>query len=157
MTDMALYARADGLFEPRAKKSIDFVKSNAGKMVVVDISHNVRTALQNRYLNGWVYTHQICRKLNEAGILNPVGAIWTRDVIHALMQEMFLVKFEFLSAGKHIKVFESTADMSRKRLCNYIDDEIKPFASSMWEIEIEDPRDGYWQELYNEIMRSGRA
>lgn len=151
MADMALYARSDGLLEPRANKSIDFVKENAGRMMIADISANIRTSLQNRYLNGWVYTKQICDKLNEAGIMNPVGAMWTRNTIHAVMQDSFLLKEEFIFQGKHTKIYESTADMSRKRFTNYIKEQITPYVYSLWEIHIEDPREGYWLEILNEI------
>lgn len=153
MTQVALYATPEGNFQPRHPKAVELCKANAGKLFVVDIAADVRTSLQNRYLNGWVYTKQICQKLNDAGITNPVGGMWTRDMIHAVMQESFLVKFEFLQNGRHIKVFESTADMSRKRFCKYVDEQIKPFVSSMWCIEIEDPREGFWMEVYSEIMK----
>lgn len=148
-----LYARHDGLYEPRHPKAIEICKANAGKGVIANINSDFRTSLQNRYLNGWIYTKQICRKLNEAGITNPVGAIWTRNNIHAVMQESFLILEEFLLNGKHIKVYESTADMSRKRLTEYVNDEIKPLCSSMWNIEIDDPREGFYLDLYNEIYR----
>lgn len=153
MTDMALYARADGMLEPRALKAIEFVKANAGRLIPAKILSNIRTDLQNKYLNSWVYKHQICAKLNDAGILNPVGAMWTRDTIHAVMQDQFLVLEEFLLNGKHHKVYESTADMSRKRFTEYINNEIKPFVYSMWEIHIEEPPTGYWREVLNEIYK----
>ncbi len=153
MADVALYARADGLYEPRHPKAIEICKSNAGRMVIADIAADTRSSLQNRYLNGWVYSKQICNKLNDAGIMTPVNSIWTRDMIHSVMQDQFLVKFEFLQAGRHIKVYESTADMSRKRFCQYIDAQIKPLVGSMWQIEIDDPREGFWLEVYQEIMR----
>lgn len=152
MPEIALYARQDGLFEPRHPKAVDIVKQNAGKMFLVQINEDYRTALSNRYLNGWVYTKQICAKLNDAGIMNPVGAIWTRDVIHAVMQNIFLVKEEFIHNSQHVKIYESTRDMSRKRFSEYINDQIKPFVSSMWNIEIEDPREGIFLEIYREIM-----
>jgi hypothetical protein len=153
VSDVALYARADGLYEPRHPKAIEICKANAGNMVIADIAANTRSALQNRYLNGWIYTKQICAKLNEAGILNPVGAIWTRNVLHAMFQEAFLVKEEFLHKGRHIKIYESTADMSRKRFCEYTKEQIAPLVHSYWEIHIDDPKDGFYQELYREIMR----
>lgn len=153
MGDVALYARADGLFEPRHPKAQELCRSNAGKLFIADISANTRSSLQNRYLNGWVYTNQICEKLNDAGIMNPVGAIWTRNVIHGVMQDSFLVLEEFLLNGKHIKIYESTSTMSRKRFCQYKDAQIQPLVSSMWQIEIEEPRDGFYLEVYQEIMR----
>lgn len=154
MGDVALYARADGLYEPRHPKAIDICKANAGRMVIASITTEPRTSLQNRFLNGWIYTRQICQKLNDAGIMAPCGSIWTRDIIHAVMQDMFLVKFEFLQNGRHVKVYESTADMSRKRFCQYIDAQIRPLVSSLWQIEIENPRDGFYFELYTELNKS---
>ena len=152
MGDMALYAREDGLLEPRAPKAVEFVKEQAGNMLIADISHNTRTSLQNKFLNGWVYTNQIVNKLKEAGIQFN-GIPWTRDSIHAVMQDNFLVKEEFILKGKHIKVYESTASMSRKRFVEYINDEIKPFVRDMWSIEISDPREGFYEELLREIMK----
>jgi len=152
MADMALYARPDGTLAPRSKKSIDFVVANAGRIIVADISADVRTALQNRYLNGWVYDKQICKKLNDAGIAMPSGGLWTRDAIHAAMQECFLLKCEYLLKGRHVKVFESTAKMSRKRFCEYINEQISPFVRELWGIEIEEPRDSFYAEILAEIM-----
>lgn len=153
MVDIALYAREDGVFDVRHPKGKELCIANAGRMFIANISKDARTGLQNRYLNGWIYTKQICGKLNDAGILNPIGGIWTRDIIHAVMQESFLVKMEFLQKGRHIKVYESTADMSRKRFCRYVDAQIRPLVSSMWQIEIDDPREGLFYEIYQEIMR----
>lgn len=154
MAEVSLYARADGLFEPRHPKAIDLCKLHAGKMFIVNIAADPRTSLQNRFLNGWVYTKQICKKLNDAGITNPVGALWTRDVIHAVMKDIFLVQEEFLFNGTHTKVYESTADMSRARFTEYINEQVRPFVSSMWGIEVEDPREGLFMSIYMEIMRS---
>jgi hypothetical protein len=122
-------------------------------MIIADIASEARTGLQNRYLNGWVYTKQIIAKLNESGQLMPTGQPWTRDTIHAAFQDCFLVKMEYLLNGRHHKVYESTATMSRKRFCEYIDDQIKPFCWDMWGITIDDANEGYWQEVYKEIMR----
>jgi len=153
MADVAIYARADGLFEPRLQKVQEMCAANAGKLYMASIAGNTRSALQNKYLNGWVYSKQICNKLNDAGIMNPVGAIWTRNIIHGVMQDSFLVEEEFLLNGKHIKVYESTADMSRKRFCNYIDEQIRPLIRSMWEIDVDHPRGSSWEAVYEEIMK----
>ena len=152
MTEMALYPRADGLLEPRAQKAIDFVKSKAGGMIVVDVAIDTRSSLQNRFLNGWIYTKQVCDKLKEAGIAMPGGAPWTRDSFHAAMQDCFLVKSEFLLNGRHHKVYESTASMSKKRFSEYCQ-QITEFVFDMWEIRVEDPREGYWRELMEEMRR----
>lgn len=154
MGDVALYAREDGLLEPRHPKAKEICIANAGRLLIANIEHNTRTALQNRYLNGWVYTKQICKKLNDAGIMNPIGGMWTRDVIHSAMQSVFLVKYQYVLFGITHTVYESTADMSRKRFCRYIDAQLRPFVSSTWGIEIADPREGFWLEVYEEIMRS---
>jgi hypothetical protein len=154
MTDMALYPRADGLLEPRATKAVDWVKeqSKKGQLILADIASCPRTALQNRYLNGWIYRHQIVRKLSDAGIAMPNGAPWTRNALHAAIQECFLIIEEFLFNGKHHKVFESTADMSKVRFSEFCK-EIEAFAWEMWEIRIEDPREGYWLEIMRELQK----
>lgn len=151
MPEIALYARADGLCEPRSNKGLQFMKDNSGCMMILQISDNPRTSLMNRYLNGWIYTKQICGKLNEAGIPSPAGP-WTRDIIHAAMQDCFLVKEEFLLKGRHHKIYESTATMSRKRFTEYCK-EISEFAHEMWDITIEDPRqdDGIFYEMWSQI------
>ncbi len=153
MTDMALYPRADGLLEPRSPKAIAWVrdKSKIGRMIVVDVAMDTRSALQNRYLNGWVYTKQICKKLEEAGIAMPGGAPWTRDTIHAAMQDCFLVKQEYLLNGRHHKVYESTATMGKKRFSEYCQ-QISNFVFEMWGVRVEDPREGYWLELMREMQ-----
>lgn len=152
MADMALYARDDGLLEPRSQKSIDFVKENAGKLIIADIASDTRSSLQNRYLNGWIYAKQIVGHLNESGItLN--GAPWTRDTIHSAFQDCFLVKQEYLLNGRHIKVYESTADMSKKRFNEYTKKQITPFCWDMWQIHIHEPPSGYWREVLAEINR----
>lgn len=153
MGEVALYARADGLFEPRHPKAVELCKANAGKMFIADISMEPRTALQGRYLNGWIYRRQICAKLNEAGITGPGGVMWTRDLIHEVMQEQFLVIYEFEFMGKIHKRYESTAKMSKKRFSQYINDQVRPFVWSLWEIQVDDPRQGFYWELYRELSR----
>lgn len=151
MTDMALYCRADGLFEPRADKAIEFVKKNAARMIVAEIAVDTRSDLQNRFLNGWIYK-QCCRKLNDAGH-SVKGMPWTRDTFHAAMQNCFLVKQEFELNGEQVKVYESTATMSKKRFTEYINDEIRPFMWDAFGIRVEDPDEGYWLEVMREIQR----
>lgn len=152
MADMALYARSDGLLEPRAEKSIEFVKSNSGNLIIADIASDTRSSLQNRYLNGWIYTKQIVHKLNDSGQqLNSMP--WTRDTVHSAFQDCFLVKQEYLLNGRHIKVYESTATMSKKRFCEYTKKQITPFCFEMWGIYIEEPLNGYWKEVLAEINK----
>ena len=153
MVDMALYAREDGLLEPRAQKAVDWVKEQSRKsnFIIADISSNPRTALQNRYLNGWIYAKQAVPKLNEAGYL--VGNYpWTRNSFHAAMQEVFLIVEEFLLWGKHHKIYESTADMSKQRFSEYIQ-QVTEFTYGQWGIHIEDPREGYWLEVMKELSK----
>jgi hypothetical protein len=154
MTEMALYPRADGLLEPRADKSVAWIKEQAkvGRLIVVDVAIDTRSSLQNRYLNGWIYSKQVCKKLHESGITMPGGMQWTRDSFHAAMQDCFLVKHEYLFQGKHIKVYESTADMSKKRFSEYCQ-QVTEFVYSAWEIRVEDPRENYWAEILKEIRK----
>lgn len=154
MADMALYPRADGLLEPRSDKSIAWVKEQArvGRMIVVEAAMDQRSALQNRFLNGWIYTKQICTKLESSGITMPGGMPWTRDTFHAAMQDCFLVKSEFLLNGRHHKVYESTALMSKKRFSEYCE-QVSNFVFSAWEIRVEDPREGYWLEVMRELSK----
>lgn len=154
MPEIMLYARADGMYEPRSEKGLEYTKKHAGKLFVLHVTENPRTLLQNRYLNGWIYTRQICGKLNDAGITTPAGSEWTRDVIHAVMQDCFLVEAEFLLKGRHHKIFESTASMSTKRFCEYCE-EISNFAHSMWGIVIDEPNrgDDVWYEMWANIKK----
>lgn len=153
MPEIALYARADGLCEPRSAKGVEYMKKHAGAMMILQVTENPRTALQNRFLNGYIYTKQICEKLKEAGISGPSGP-WTRDSIHAAMQDCFLVKEEFLLKGRHHKIYESTATMSRKRFTEYCA-EVSEFALEMWGITVEDPRqdDGIFYEMWSQIHK----
>jgi len=156
MTEIALYGRTDGLFEPRTDKGIEISKKNAGKLVIGSLEVVGRSKLQNRYLNGWVYTKQIVKKLNDSG-QSINGVPWTRDILHAVFQDQFLVKFECVVEGRDmgidVKVYESTAAMSKKRFTEYINEQITPFVWEMWEISIDDPREGYWREVMREIER----
>jgi hypothetical protein len=104
-------------------------------------------------LNGWTYTNQICRKLNDAGIASPCGQ-WTRDSFHAAMQDCFLVQYEYLFKGRHIKVYESTATMSRKRFTEYCK-QVSEFVFEQWGITVEDPRqdDGIFYEMWSQIHK----
>ena len=43
MPEIALYARADGLCEPRSDKGIQFMKDNAGCMMILQVTDNPRT------------------------------------------------------------------------------------------------------------------
>ena len=151
MPEIALYARADGLCEPRSNKGLQFMKDNAGCMMLLQVSSEPRTSLQNRFLNGWIYTRQICGKLKEAGISGPSGP-WTRDSIHAAMQDCFLVKEEFLLKGRHHKIYESTASMSRKRFTEYCK-EVSEFALEMWGITVDMPNKGddVFYEMWSQI------
>lgn len=151
MPEIALYGREDGLFEPRTDKGLEFVKDRAGKMVLAKISANTRSDLQNRYLWGWVYYNQICRKLKDAGI-TVNGFPWTKDTLHAAFQSCFLIENTFYFADKVNIVFESTSKMSSKRFTEYLKD-IKEFVFDTWEITIDDPRDGMWLEIMREIQR----
>lgn len=151
MPEVALYARADGLCEPRSDKGTQFIKDNAGALMILQVTGDPRTALQNRFLNGWIYTKQICGKLKDAGISGPSGP-WTRDSIHAAMQDCFLVKEEFLLKGRHHKVYESTAAMSARRFAEYCR-EISEFAHEMWGIIIEPPpkNEEFYYEVWSKI------
>jgi hypothetical protein len=153
MPEIALYARQDGLFEPRSEKGRKYTSDHAGSMFILHVTDSPRTALQNRFLNGFIYVKQICNKLNEAGIKSPCGP-WTRDILHAAMQECFLIKEEYLMKGKHIKVYESTADMSRKRFTEYCK-QVSEFAHEMWGITVEDPNkdDGIFYEMWSQIRK----
>ncbi len=152
MTEIALYGREDGLLEPRYDKGMDFIKERAGKLLIGQFAADTRSNLQNRFLNGWVYSRQICTKLNDAGIMVS-GIPWTRDILHAVFQDQFLVKFEIKVDAMDVKVYESTADMSKKRFSRYIDDQIRPFVYETWEITVDDPNEGYWLEVMREIQR----
>ena len=155
MPELFLYARHDGLWEPRSEKALEFTKKNAGGAAVLNVSDDLRTSLQNRYLNGWIYTKQICNKLNDAGITTPIGSIWTRNTIHAVMQDQFLVQEEFLLNGRHHKVFESTASMGRKRFAEYCG-QVSELVYSIWEIMIEEPRaeqDATYYEMLSQIRK----
>ncbi len=153
MPEIALYARADGMCEPRSKQGLEFMQNHAGEMMILTVNAEPRTSLQNRFLNGFIYTKQICGKLKEAGISGPAGP-WTRDSIHAAMQDCFLVKEEFLLKGRHHKIYESTATMSRKRFTEYCK-EVSEFALEMWGITVEDPRqdDGIFYEMWAQIRK----
>jgi hypothetical protein len=156
--DMALYTRADGLLEPRNDRGVDLVrKQKPGTLWIGRFVDNVRSDLQNRYLNGWVYK-QTCEMLNDAGYTIR-GFHFTRNRLHAMCQVQFLVVEEIpLGDGTISYIFESTAQMSRKRFCKYIDGQFKPWILNDYGISIPEPDDDYYRELHREIYgRQGRA
>lgn len=149
--DIAVYPRTDGLLEPRNNRALDWVKKQDPRLVMVGrFVDNVRTDLQNRYLNGWVYK-QACQMLNDAGH-SIKGFLFTRNRLHAMCQIMFLVEEEVpMPDGSVTYIFESTAKMSRKRFCEYVDEELKPWLLNDYGIAIPDPQDDFYRELHRDI------
>lgn len=148
---MALYTRADGLLEPRNNRAWEWVKKQAaGALVIANIAADRRSSLQNRFLNGWIYKNAV-GGLNDAGH-SISGQPWTRDRFHAAMQSCFLVIDEFELNGETHHVYESTADMSSKRFCEYVD-QVKGFVYDSWGVTIPDPEDDFYRELMQEIYR----
>jgi hypothetical protein len=119
-------------------------------LLIGNFTGDRRTALQNRFLNGWIYA-QAVNLLNDAGH-SIHGHPFTRNRIHTIMQEEFLVVDEFEFKGQIKKVYESTADMSTKRFCEYVDQQIKPFLLMQWEIDVPHPKSDLFLELYHEIF-----
>jgi len=101
-----------------------------------------------------VYTRQIVKKLGDAGITLH-GMPWTKDTLHAAFQNAFLIECEFEFNGLDQKVYESTANMGKKRFAEYIDEQIKPFVYELWNIHIDEPShdDEFWREVLREIKR----
>lgn len=150
MAEMAIYTRADGLLEPRSDRALEYVrKHKPGTMILFSAVENQRSAKQNRYLNGWIY-FQLAKALNDGGITLK-GMPWTRDTLHAMFQDLFLVKMECWFAGKEFKIYWSTANMSKKRFKKYVDEQIRPFAKDMWDIDIPEPEGGFYAELLRDI------
>jgi hypothetical protein len=151
MPQICLYTRADGLLEPRSQRAWNFFqKQQPGTLLIGNFASDRRTTLQNNYLNGWVYKTAVMQ-LNDAGH-SIHGHPFTRDRLHAIMQEAFLVADEFEFDGVIKKVYESTAEMSRTRFIEYVDEQLKPFLLAQWEIDVPNPKDDFYVELHREIF-----
>ncbi len=156
--EMALYPRTDGLLEPRTTRAMEWIKQQCpGTVIVGRFVDNVRSDLQNRYLNGWIYK-QACRALNEAGY-SIRGMTFTRARLHAMCQQLFLVVEEVpLASGRISYIYESTASMSTKRFCEY-GEEVKNWLHQDFGISVPDPKDPgdqYYIELHRQIYGTGR-
>ncbi len=146
-----LIPRSDGLLEPMTERGIEAVKAMDKKPNAADFQTSTRSSLQNQYLNGWVYP-QLVNALNAGGYVQN-GKTFTRDRLHAIFQFKFLVKEEIETKGGLVYLFQSTAKMSKKRFCEYIDEQIRPFMINDFQIDIPDPRMGDWAEAYRLINK----
>lgn len=156
MAEMMVYTRNDGLLEPRSDRATKWVsEQKPGSGIIINIVENQRSVKQNTLLNGWYYK-QTCMELMSAGItLNC--APWTRDALHAAMQRVYLVRYEYELDGEFVQVYESTSSMSKKRFVKYIDEQILPFIREMWNLTINPPVSGYYRELERELKLRGKA
>jgi len=112
-----------------------------------------RTELQNNYLNGWVY-RQLAKLLHDAGIVIPCDdgteIPYTRDILHDwVFSDRFRVKSETIVKGKVKKLYESTAEMGKKRFGEYVD-QIHEFAHQYWKVSIPPPN-GEFKEYAKEL------
>lgn len=147
---LILAPRSDGLLEPISDEALRFIKSQPPKPCVWELMRDRRTDNQNRYLNGWFY-RKACELLNEAGY-TVGGFTWTRDRLHTVCQQLFLVVEELpLTDGRISYRYESTAKMSKKRLTDYIDNQVSPWLLNDYEIAVPPPADEYYTALYREL------
>lgn len=150
--EIALYPRTDGLLEPRNDRALEWVKKqDCGLVILATINADTRTTLQQRYQWGWVYKNA-CEMLNDAGhTIN--GFIFTKDRLHAMCQQLFLVIGEIpLGDGRVAYEYESTASMSKKRFSEFINEQVKPWLIQDYEIYLPEPEDGFYRELARDLF-----
>ena len=150
-TKAVFFCREDGLLECRSPKQAGWVIANAGKPVAVSLSSDPRSDIQNRYYWGWIIKNQV-NYLTESGI-SLRGIPYTKDLLHAMYRELFLIDSSTVINGKEVKIYKSTTDMSKKRFIEYIDNEIQPwFNSAFGYIVPPTPaEENYWHSIEKEV------
>lgn len=119
-----------------------------------------RSEAQNRMLWGWYYRN-LADQLNDAGyaVDDDDGKEWpyTKDLLHQLFAEFYLVKGEIRRKGKVRQLFWSTTELtkgktndpSKPSFSEYVE-KVKQFASQHWGIELEDPISGAMRSYFDE-------
>ncbi|WP_339898253.1 hypothetical protein [uncultured Gilvimarinus sp.] len=139
--------------EPVSDQAMALIKSQPPVPTVWMAQKDKRTDKQNNYLNGYYY-RKACELLNDAGH-NIAGFSFTRDRLHAMCQQMFLVVEEVpLPGGKISYLFESTTKMNKARFTEYVDEQVAPWLLNDYEISVPPPVDEYYRMLWNEIYQS---
>lgn len=160
MTDMLYIVRTQETLD-NAVQAVCRLEPESERPMAVKVFQwdGKRTALQNNYLNGWVYK-QLAILLEEAGTVIPCDdgteIPYTRDILHDLVfAARFRVKTEFVVKGKVKKLYESTADMGKKRFSEYIE-QIHNFAYQYWGVHIPPPH-GIYMEYAKELGLNQRG
>ena len=130
--------------------------------VIIKPYSYVRSDAQNRYLWGWLYRN-ISSQLEAAGIVvrSDAGAEYpyTKDLLHDMFKDMFLVKGEIKRGEKIRKLHWSTKELTRKKsgdkpTFGWYVTQVKQFASQYWGIEIPDPHSREYEEIVQELREA---
>lgn len=129
----------------------------SGFFVQLKSSAPRRSEIQNAFMWGWVY-REIARQLEDGGIVIPLDDggehPYTADVLHEIFREKFLVTGEIRNArGRTLKLYASTAKMSKKEFNQYIE-QVKKFCRQLWHIEVDPPDRGIWHEYYRVLEQA---
>src|SRR5690554_6116232 len=147
---LVLVPRSDGLMEPVSDRAAAFIKSQPAVPSVWMHQKDKRTDKQNNYLNGYYY-RTACELLNDAGH-SIAGFAFTRNRLHVMCQQMFLVQEEIpLPDGASGYLYESTTRMSKKRFTEYVDEQVAPWLLNDYGISVPPPVDEYYRMLWREI------
>lgn len=125
--------------------------------VVVEPWKEKRTALQNRYLWGWLYKN-IAQQLEDAGIVVTLDDgreyPYNADLLHDIFKERFLCYDEITFKGRTRKICYSTTELLKKpkdeddqkrSFGGYVSN-IKKFVYQVWGIHV--------PPTYNEDLRN---
>lgn len=133
------------------------------KPLTVQIKQGLnRTALQNSFLWGWIYT-QLAEKLADAGIVIPCDDgtehPYTKDVLHEIFKRKFLVIGVVESKGRSLELYRSSTELSTAEFCDFVRD-VRQFAWQFWGIQIPEPVGRYrndWESWLREAESKGAA
>lgn len=131
--------------------------------VTVKLYRKNRTALQNRFLHGWIFRLQIMKKLNDSGqeILMPDGSYVPYDV--DILKEIFKqdciieqiedIKTVIGPKGDMIKVPVHPSKYNTADFSKYCD-LVMYYAMQWYGIEVEPPFSGRWLTIYQEMKNA---
>lgn len=119
------------------------------------------TSAQRKLMWGWYYKY-LSDALDEAGITVPDDQgheyPYSKDLLHEILKDMFLVKTEITRQGKTRKLHWSLMELPKSgtgtlkpSFSEYLD-KVKNFSREYFNIDIPDPIDEYWRSYFNEAL-----
>jgi hypothetical protein len=112
-----------------------------------------RSVLANAFLWGWVYD-QIATKLGDAGLVihcdDGTEHPYTAEILHEIFKQKFLAIGSIEAKGRSLTLYKSTTKLTKPEFSEFIED-VRGFVYQFWEITVQDPREGYWETILQEL------